>query len=110
MYNFGHPERCHSWRLVMIKSFYLHAPCAPCASGRTGRKPLFLLMGTFIPVYAGLLLGGHTILSSIANSSSRLETALGTFIAGYAGLLLGGHMILFSIANSSPIASGSNIA
>ena len=32
----------------MIKSFNLHAPCAPCASERTGRKPFFLLMSVVL--------------------------------------------------------------
>ena len=59
--------------------------------------PRLIASGTCIAGHAGLLLGGRTILSGLANSSPRVDT----FIAGYAGLLLGGHMILSGIANSS---------
>ena len=55
---------------------------------------------TCIDGYAGLLLGGHTILSGIANSSPRL-IASRTCITGYAGLLLVGRKILHGIANNS---------
>ena len=54
--------------------------------------------GTSITGYAGLLLGGRTILHGITNNSLEVETS----ITGYAGLLLGGRTILPRIANSSP--------
>ena len=60
-------------------------------------------------MYAGLLLGGRTILHGITNNSLKVDTS----IAGYAGLLLGERTILHGIANSSLsglIPSGTSIA
>ena len=54
--------------------------------------------GINIAAYAGLLLGGHTVLHGITNYFLRVDTS----ITGYAGLLLGGRTILSGIGNSSP--------
>ena len=54
--------------------------------------------GTSIARYAGLLLGGRTVLDGITNNSLRVDTR----ITGYAELLLDGHTILSGIAISSP--------
>ena len=54
--------------------------------------------GTSIAGYAGLLLGGRTILHDIANSSHRVDF----FRNQYRRVLLGGSTTLSGIANSSP--------
>ena len=58
---------------------------------------MLIASGTNIARYAGLLLGGRTILHDITNTSLRVYTS----IAGYAGLLLGGRTILHGITNNS---------
>ena len=57
--------------------------------------PGLIASGINIAGYAGLLLGGRTILHDITNISLRVDTS----IAGYAGLLLGGRTILHGIAD-----------
>ena len=50
--------------------------------------PGLIASGINIAGYAGLLLGGRTILYGITNNSLGVETS----IAGYAALLVGGRM------------------
>ena len=90
---------------------------------------MLIASGTFIAGYAGLLLGGRTILHGIANNSSsvdcsrnlyrrvrRVTARWATILHGitnnslrvdciknqYRRVLLGGRTILSGIANSSP--------
>ena len=79
-----------------------------------GRTILHRIMNNSLRVdyvrnqYHRVLLGGRTILHGIANSSPRANCSV-TSIAGYAGLLLGGHKILHGITSVSPRV-GINIA
>ena len=60
--------------------------------------PGLIASGINIAGYAGLLLGGRTVLHGITNNSLRVDTS----ITGYAELLLGGCTILHGIANGTP--------
>ena len=58
---------------------------------------VFIALGTNIVGYAGLLLGGLTILYGIANGSHRFDC----FRKQYRWVLLIGHILLHDIANNS---------
>ena len=70
--------------------------------------PGLIALGINIAGYAGLLLGGRTVLHGIANDSLRVDY----FRNHYRRVLLGGRTVLHGIASISLrlISSGTSIA